>query len=333
MKRSVCILLCLTLAVSAFVFGANAEENPRISPALRDCLDQISDGDFVEVWVFLDHILNHLEMEERVYEECGLKGTDIASMDDANLYTQTWRRLVSELNTGINKAFQEKHGITEDEIIYSSRGVTAMILRITKTKVYELAEDEEVEEMGLFGDGALSIPEDPTVAERKLTEAVREYYHSDAIKASQVIEIYSEDIDESRSVKKILVTNAAVPSVIVQKKFGRYTMSTSRPVPLYYDGVRLYEIDSAYKRGMITSEEIDALLDVKWLGLKKSDVKKGDTDCDGTVTVIDATLIQKRLAAIVGQNAVDSENADFDCDGSVTVIDATGVQKYLAKAE
>ena len=56
----------------------------------------------------------------------------------------------------------------------------------------------------------------------------------------------------------------------------------------------------------------------------------GDTDGDQVVTVIDATLIQKKRADIPIQ-VFNEIAADADEDGVISVIDATQIQKYKAK--
>ncbi|MBQ6153661.1 MAG: hypothetical protein IJJ15_07940 [Ruminococcus sp.] len=55
----------------------------------------------------------------------------------------------------------------------------------------------------------------------------------------------------------------------------------------------------------------------------------GDTDGDLVVSVIDATLIQKKLANI-SVKAFNKLAADADEDGVISVIDATQIQKYKA---
>ena len=55
----------------------------------------------------------------------------------------------------------------------------------------------------------------------------------------------------------------------------------------------------------------------------------GDVDGDGTVTIIDATTIQKHLASIEVKTFI-REAADADEDGSLSIIDATQIQKHLA---
>lgn len=56
---------------------------------------------------------------------------------------------------------------------------------------------------------------------------------------------------------------------------------------------------------------------------------RGDTDGDGIVTVIDATLIQKKLA-LISVKAFNETAADADEDGKISVIDATQIQKFKA---
>ena len=55
----------------------------------------------------------------------------------------------------------------------------------------------------------------------------------------------------------------------------------------------------------------------------------GDADGDGSVTILDATVIQKKIASIEVA-AFNEKAADVDGDGKVTVLDATYIQKFLA---
>jgi hypothetical protein len=59
-------------------------------------------------------------------------------------------------------------------------------------------------------------------------------------------------------------------------------------------------------------------------------VLRGDTDRDGTVTIVDTTTIQRALAFLT-VNAYDEQAADVDGDGAVSIIDATAIQRYLAQ--
>ena len=54
----------------------------------------------------------------------------------------------------------------------------------------------------------------------------------------------------------------------------------------------------------------------------------GDVDGDGTVTILDATAIQRYLAAL--PTTFIETAADADGDGGVTILDATAIQRWLA---
>lgn len=57
----------------------------------------------------------------------------------------------------------------------------------------------------------------------------------------------------------------------------------------------------------------------------------GDSDNSGSISISDATAIQKNLAGLIAFNdSFARMRADADCDGTVTIKDATAVQKYLA---
>lgn len=55
---------------------------------------------------------------------------------------------------------------------------------------------------------------------------------------------------------------------------------------------------------------------------------RGDADGDGTVSVLDATVIQRQLAHL-STSAFDEIAADVDSNG-LDILDATGIQRYLA---
>lgn len=73
------------------------------------------------------------------------------------------------------------------------------------------------------------------------------------------------------------------------------------------------------------------------LSLKVTDVDNvplkaiGDVDMDGTVSIIDVTLIQRYLAATKELTPEQLLYADVDDSGSVDIIDATVLQRHLVK--
>ena len=62
----------------------------------------------------------------------------------------------------------------------------------------------------------------------------------------------------------------------------------------------------------------------------RSAILYGDTDLDGSVTIVDATLIQRYLANLDTLSDRQKLVADVDGDGDVTIIDASLIQRKLA---
>ena len=54
-----------------------------------------------------------------------------------------------------------------------------------------------------------------------------------------------------------------------------------------------------------------------------------DVNCDGVVSILDATEIQKYLVSMVEFNGTQKSVADANGDGVVSILDATEIQKYL----
>ena len=90
---------------------------------------------------------------------------------------------------------------------------------------------------------------------------------------------------------------------------------------VYYNGT--------YFRSEIAPEEEVFYHDVK-INSNQSAIKLGDTDGDGEVTIIDATVIQRHLASIPTSTYIEAA-ADADEDGSISIIDATYIQRWLAQ--
>ena len=58
---------------------------------------------------------------------------------------------------------------------------------------------------------------------------------------------------------------------------------------------------------------------------------KGDSDGDGEVSVMDATIIQRHLAQQVSLDEIVFANANVDGDSELSVMDATMIQRFLAQ--
>ena len=61
----------------------------------------------------------------------------------------------------------------------------------------------------------------------------------------------------------------------------------------------------------------------------KAEYILGDADGDGSVTILDATFIQRALVGIVLPSPCDEKAADVDGDGDMTIMDVTYIQRAL----
>ena len=57
----------------------------------------------------------------------------------------------------------------------------------------------------------------------------------------------------------------------------------------------------------------------------------GDADGDGTIGIVDSTLIQRDIAALAEIKSDNRDAADVDSDGIICILDATEIQRYLAE--
>ena len=57
----------------------------------------------------------------------------------------------------------------------------------------------------------------------------------------------------------------------------------------------------------------------------------GDANSDGSISVVDATLVQRMLASIISVDDINRELSDSDKNEALTIIDATYIQRYVAQ--
>lgn len=68
---------------------------------------------------------------------------------------------------------------------------------------------------------------------------------------------------------------------------------------------------------------------IKAVAVKNDKIMKGDVDLNGTVSVMDATLVQKNVVKLSELDNTQLFNAECDGDGTVTIADATKIQKMV----
>ena len=115
---------------------------------------------------------------------------------------------------------------------------------------------------------------------------------------------------------------------INSKPVIRWSSSDCSVADIYYD-TSLYSFEEGVtevtcRYGSLTSEPITVIV-------SNRDILLGDADGDGAVTVLDVTVIQRRLAQLSVANFREYA-ADVDRDNDIGVTDATNIQRYLAHA-
>ena len=110
-----------------------------------------------------------------------------------------------------------------------------------------------------------------------------------------------------------------------------YTDNTASPYKEYFYILKEYTFDA--KGNKLLSEQSTAKSTPAVAPEPTVDpdapVILGDSDCDGELTILDATAIQRFLVGYQPKS-FSEKAADSDRDGEVTILDATSIQRFLA---
>ena len=118
--------------------------------------------------------------------------------------------------------------------------------------------------------------------------------------------------------------------------FGYYCPTEMDKVKLYMYG-EIYTFKDAYDSGLLNLNDLCELVNVvdgfyfmitNWADTDSEVL--GDVNGDGNLTVLDATLIQKKVLNLVEFTDSETECADVNADGKVYISDVTQVQKSVA---
>ncbi len=132
-------------------------------------------------------------------------------------------------------------------------------------------------------------------------------------------------------------------AVVVEIEFSvggeNYTILPCETVLIDYIDIEINDNESSYykdgkwKKVTTTSTEEGFPIGnaiIKAYTNDIAEIKYGDVDDDGIITVKDATAIQKYLASTIGLDDYNLLCADFNKDGTVNITDATAIQKAIA---
>ncbi len=96
-------------------------------------------------------------------------------------------------------------------------------------------------------------------------------------------------------------------------------------VNVFDEDKKLYE-DGAIFDYVAEHEGVNVNAIAQWLLL-------GDVDLDGSITIIDVTIIQEYFAQLIELTEEQISHGDFNEDGSFNILDATAIQFYLAQMD
>ncbi len=344
MKKLVSILMVAILAFSCLSITAFADANSKISSAVTNVLEKVEDDFKVQIFITLYDVVDEDLVLQKTYEECGLTSETAKTKEEIDLYQKTYRNVKADMNEAHNKAVLEKMGIDDKDILFMSRLTPMIVLKATKAKVFELAQLEEVASIDLYKTPL--FPQPDHLFEEIFLERYEGSIQSDTHDYDELYYHYDENGDIDWALIEQCSYNA--PPWEYHRVFkGRVFMyGDDYPFSFRY-GIYDVKADKFYD---IINENFDYS--------KYDDLEEvfesfnfgyliGDSDKDGVITVLDATLIQRYVAKLTDFNdqIIDYYDdsfaeagfpkyiSDFNCDGKRDILDATAIQKRIARVE
>ena len=175
---------------------------------------------------------------------------------------------------------------------------------------------------------------EPAWLSEMIAGAANELYRSRTpFPAEDIVMEYSYRFkDSSLYAVRFMVKDYVYVSIELVENFGDWLLySGYLPEPYIFADQKLYTVKEAYEGGIITDAQLEELSRAAGhTGFYLTRSIKGDADGDGACNIIDATVIQRYDAYIIGETEICKPLADVDGDNSVSVIDATLIQRSEA---
>ncbi len=342
MKRLVSIILATILLMSLAVIPVFAESSGLINEYLQEKLDAIGDDDKISVWIWIYSAIDMYAIEHQALVETGLVGEELDTIDEIDAYRKARTRLIAEFYEAENQAVLDKIGVAEEDIIFLSSLTQSFIINITKSKVYEVAQMQEIASIDYYEEAVFEEP----------TEGPDDKYEPELPKLGKYkdvfVEKYGEPIfysefysyPEESSIKQWVLVQAAASRVMVDPGQDPTRMFIVNGdlvfnAHILYDPFKtsfaVYDVSKGefYDLTEVDYDEYEGLAEqVASLGI--ADIV-GDLDGDKNITVFDATKIQLILAKI--EDLKNFYVADYNRDNDLDVMDATAIQRKLAKLD
>lgn len=222
------------------------------------------------------------------------------------------------------------------EIICQIDSAEFIIATVAKESVLKLAAQDIVQDMDTYGAYSEPVIMEPDIV-GMIADAANELYFDPRHTITRrdiTLKDYYPFCDSSAYAVYFYVRNLQYIEVMIEEKIGDWLLVSSHPEPFLLINDRLYGFKEAYDEGLMTDDMLEELAVSGFSGGSRYPILaryiKGDADGDGSVSIIDATVIQRHEANIVVETGFYRPLADVDGDSEVSIIDATLIQRSEA---
>ena len=116
-------------------------------------------------------------------------------------------------------------------------------------------------------------------------------------------------------------------NTIIGKAGTGYVVSADASVPIQYE---LSSVNGN-ERGAFADDDITVTYNYVDFVPDSFTAPRGDVDDDGTVSILDATRVQRHLAELITLDEEHIKRGDYDYSGETDILDVTKLQRFLAE--
>lgn len=341
MKKILSIILVAVMLMSC-VITFSASDNRKISPKLQTTIEKSADDELIRVILIVDTDTVYYNKLSFLID----KGYDIEKYHKDSEYKSQfeadWNAYIDEYKAQNEKVmmslYNEYFGGDTENIEECWTLLKTMIVKATKEEILYAAEASQISSIGLFENETPELSFGEDMMSYFCKEAYLKYMNvttTDEMVANIDV-IYYGTVDDYY----VFRPNSNAPLLVVEQTIGDYLFvwgsiagdELANPVGIYVtDSLGNADtLEEAHNKGVVDISKVSKVVPYAYL--------YGDADNDGTLTVCDATYIQKITAGInstaEGRKMIAYTSPDdMNRDGKVNVKDATAIQKHIAGIE
>ena len=333
-------MICAALILSCLTVTSFAAGIDKISSALRTKMNETHDEEKIEVWIFSEYGSYSDKAEtasnmtrDLLIEEYGIeRATEIMcaeTAEDISLYNSVYQTFMSELESKKSRTIAEKLALADEDIHYLGYALNA---DLSKDQIRTAESFDEVwlisydDSEGPFEE----LEPEPYVPLDKsyFISQIKRFYTD----STDIDLFYLERLSDTEYAVRFTAGDYSTDKAVITSKVGNYILRTDDGLPeamLFCTvGDRMCSFSQAYDEKLLDDEMLRKLSQSE--GINLFELKRGDADMDGGISVLDATAVQKVMASLAMTDSISEQAADADADGVVSVLDATRIQKHLA---